>query len=122
MPVNGFAGCSPPIMPGSTLAELSLTLVIQTCSFRGYGADVNFVVIPIGRNPKFGFWLQAADSGEARKLVSLNVPGMAGVTDLKLAHCTRDDSYSPMHGVILEGSGRSYTITRRRGDATLIGL
>jgi hypothetical protein len=78
-----------------------------------FETEVNFVVIPTGRNLKFGFWLQAADSEEARQLVALNVPGMAGVTNTDLAQCTRDDTYSPMHGLIIEGSGRGYTITRR---------
>jgi hypothetical protein len=74
---------------------------------------MNFVVVPIGRNRKFGFWLQAESAEEARKLVSLNVPEMGSVTDPDSAECGRDETCSPMHGVILEGSGRSYTITRR---------
>ena len=74
---------------------------------------MNFVVIPTGRNLKFGFWLQAGDADEARRLVALNVPGMADVTNSDLAQCNRDDTHSPMHGLIIEGSGRSYTITRR---------
>jgi hypothetical protein len=78
---------------------------------------MNFVVVPIGRNPRFGFWLKAADADEARKLVSLNVPEMAGVTDPDLAQCNPDQTYSPMHGLIFEGSGRSYTITRRRSKS-----
>jgi hypothetical protein len=77
------------------------------------GIAVNYVVIPTGRNLRFGFWLQAADAEEARKLVALNVPGMAGVTNSDVAQCTQDDTHSPMHGLIFEGSGRSYTITRR---------
>lgn len=74
---------------------------------------MNFVVIPIGCNRKFGFWLQAANPQEARRLVSLNVPGMGSVTDSDLAQCTPDDTHLPMFGLIFEGSGRSYTITRR---------
>lgn len=74
---------------------------------------LTFVVVPVGRNQKFGFWLQAGNPQEARRLVSLNVPGMAGVTNADLAQCTPDDTHSPMHGLIFEGSGRSYTITRR---------
>jgi hypothetical protein len=38
---------------------------------------------------------------------------MADVTNSDLAQCSRDDTHSPMHGLIIEGSGRSYTITRR---------
>lgn len=78
---------------------------------------MNFVVVPVGRNPKFGFWVQAEDAEEARKLVSLNVPEMAGVTIPDHAQCNPDQTYSPIHGVIFEGSGRSYTITRRGGKA-----
>jgi hypothetical protein len=78
---------------------------------------MNFLVVPVGRNPKFGFWLQAGDAEEARKLVSLNVPEMAGVTNPALARCTPDETHSPMHGLIFEGSGRSYTITRRSGKS-----
>jgi hypothetical protein len=74
---------------------------------------MTFVVIPIGRNPRFGFWLRAEDAAEARRLVSLNVPDMTGVTDASIAQCNRDDTHAPMHGAIFEGSGRSYTITRR---------
>jgi hypothetical protein len=79
---------------------------------------MNFLVVPIGRNPKFGFWLQAANAEEARMLVSLNVPEMGSVTNPGHAACGPDETYSPMHGAIFEGSGRSYTITRRGGKAT----
>ena len=74
-----------------------------------------FVVVPVGRNPKFGFWLQAGDEEEARTLVSLNVPNMASVTNPAFAQCNPDDTHRPMHGLIFEGSGRSFTITRRSG-------
>jgi hypothetical protein len=74
---------------------------------------MTFVVIPIGSNPRFGFWLRAKDAAEARRLVSLNVPNMLGVIDPSLAQCNRDDSHAPMHGVIFEGSGRLYPKTRR---------
>jgi hypothetical protein len=73
----------------------------------------NFVVVPTGRRPEFGFWLQAESSEEARKLVSLNVPNMGGVTGPSSAECSTNQTYTPMHGVIIEGFGRSYTITRR---------
>ena len=76
---------------------------------------MNFVVVPIGRNRKFGFWLQAESAEEARKLVSLNVPEMGSVTNPDSAECGPDGTYSPTHGMIFEGSGRSYTITRRNG-------
>lgn len=75
---------------------------------------MTFVVVPTGRNPKFGFWLQADSAEEARRLVSLNVPEMSGVTNPSHAACGPDQTYSPGYGVIIEGSGRSYTITRRR--------
>ncbi len=78
---------------------------------------MNFVVVPTGRNRKFGFWVQAGSKEEARKLVSLNVPEMGGVTSPDRAECEHDETYSPMHGVIVEGWGRSYTITRRNGKA-----
>ena len=74
---------------------------------------MNFVVVPIGCDRKFGFWLQASNSQEARRLVFLNVPGMERVTESALAECTLDDTHSPMFGLIFGGSGRSYTITRR---------
>jgi hypothetical protein len=76
---------------------------------------MNFVVVPTGRNPKFGFWVRAGDAEEARKLVSLNVPDMSSVINPNLAECSPDTTYSPIDGVIFEGSGRSYTITRRAG-------
>jgi hypothetical protein len=75
---------------------------------------MNFVVVPVGRNPIFGFWVRADDAEEARRLVALNVPEMTGVTDPSRAQCEPDETYSPIHGVIFEGSGRSYTITRRK--------
>lgn len=78
---------------------------------------MNFVVVPIGRSPAAGFWLQAETSEEARKLVSLNVPDMGRVTEAGYAECRPDQTYSPMHGVIVEGYGRTYTITRRNGKA-----
>jgi len=81
----------------------------------GLEGEVHFVVVPIGRSLKFGFWLQAEDAEEARKLVSLNVPEMSGVTNPILAGCSLDQTYSPGYGSIIEGSGRSYTITRRSG-------
>jgi hypothetical protein len=78
------------------------------------GTTVLFVVVPIGRQPKFGYWLQAENAEEARKLVSLNVPEMETVTNLGLAECGPDQTHSPGYGVIFAGSGRTYTITRRR--------
>jgi hypothetical protein len=78
---------------------------------------MNYLVVSVGRNRKFGFWLRVESAEEARKLVSLNVPEMASVTNLDAAECGPDETYSPMHGVIVEGSGRSYTITRRNGRA-----
>lgn len=80
---------------------------------------MSFVVVPVGRNPIFGFWVKAADAEEARRLVALNVPDMAEVTDPNHAQCGPDETYSPIHGVILEGSGRSYTITRRKRKAPI---
>jgi hypothetical protein len=79
---------------------------------------MNFVVVPMGRNRKFGFWLRAESAEEARRLVSLNVPEMSGVTNPDAAECSPDETYSPMHGVIFEGFGRSYTITRRTARQT----
>jgi hypothetical protein len=78
---------------------------------------MTFRVVPIGRNPKFGFWVRAETAEEARLLVSLNVPEMAAVTNPSLAACDPDQTYSPGHGVIIEGSGRTYTITRRRAKS-----
>ena len=78
---------------------------------------MNFVVVPRDRNRKFGFWLRAESAEEARKLVSLNVPEMGSVTNPDAADCRPDETHTPVHGVIVEGSGRSYTITRRNGQA-----
>jgi hypothetical protein len=80
----------------------------------GKEVTTNFVVVPVGRNPIFGFWVRANDAEEARRLVALNVPEMAGVTDPNRAQCGPDETYAPIHGAIFEGSGRSYTITRRK--------
>jgi hypothetical protein len=78
---------------------------------------VYFVVIPNGVNAKFGFWVQAEHADEARTLVALNVPGLRRVADPCLAQCLPDETHSPEYGAIVEGGGRTYTITRRRPKA-----
>jgi hypothetical protein len=78
---------------------------------------VNFVVVPIGRQPSFGFWLQADSAQEARRLVALNVPSMGSAGNPDLAECRPDQTYSPGYGAIVQGTGRTYTITRRSDHA-----
>jgi len=75
---------------------------------------VQFVVVPINRQPDMGFWLQADSPEEARRLVSLNVPDMESAVDASFAYCATDQTHSPEYGAILEGARRTYTITRRR--------
>jgi hypothetical protein len=87
------------------------------CAGRHEEIAMHFVVVPKGRSRKFGFWLRAESAEEARRLVSLNVPEMGSVTNPDAAECSPDETYAPMHGVIVEGFGRSYTITRRNGQA-----
>jgi len=79
---------------------------------------MNFVVVPMGRQPSFGFWLQADSADEARRLVALNIPdmGTTGVPDS--AGCWPDTTYAPQYGAIIEGTVRTYTITRRSGHAS----
>ena len=74
---------------------------------------MNFVVVPIGRQPSFGFWLQADSADEARRLVALNVPSMSSAAIPDLAECWPDETYSPRYGAIVQGTVRTYTITRR---------
>jgi hypothetical protein len=78
---------------------------------------MNFVVVPIGRQPSFGFWLQADSAEEARGLVALNVPSIssAAIPDFD---CLPDETYSPQYGAIKQGTVRTYTITRRSGHAS----
>jgi hypothetical protein len=78
---------------------------------------VHFVVVPIGRQLGFGFWLQANSAEEARRLVALNVPSMASAGNPDLAECRPDQTYSAGYGVIVQGTGRTYTITRRSEHA-----
>lgn len=73
----------------------------------------SFVVVPKGTRPEFGFWLQAENSEEAIRLVSLNVPNMGDITNAGNAACSPSRTYSPIHGAIMEGFGRNYIITRR---------
>jgi len=80
---------------------------------------VNFVVVPTGRQPSFGFWLQADTAEEARRLVALNVPCMGSAIP-DLAGCWPDASYAPQYGAIIEGTVRTHTITRRLGHANQI--
>ena len=78
---------------------------------------MHFIVVPIGRHPDMGFWLQAATPEEARRLVSLNVPHMEDAIHTSFATCAEDHIHSPGYGVIVGGSGRTYTITRRSEHA-----
>ena len=78
---------------------------------------MNFVVVQIGRQPNFGFWLQADSAQEARRLVALNVPSMGSAGNPGLAECRPDQTYSPEYGAIIQGTGRTYTITRRSDHA-----
>ena len=80
-------------------------------AWRGF---MPFVVVPVNRQFDPGYWVQAADADEARLLVSLNVPGMEDAVSLMFASCERDDRYAPAFGAITGGTGRTYTITRRR--------
>jgi hypothetical protein len=73
-----------------------------------------FVVVPVNRQSGMGFWVQAADTDEARLLVSLNVPGMEGAANQLFASCERSDRHSPGFGAITGGDGKTFTITRRR--------
>ena len=76
-------------------------------------AYVHFVVTPINRYPNEGFWVDAADPEEARRLVSLNVAGMEQAVSHAFAFCEPDQTYTPPFGVIFEGSGRTYTVEKR---------
>src|SRR5215203_4461952 len=58
-----------------------------TCLWTAWRRTVNFVVVPIDRQPSFGFWLQADSAAEARKLVALNVPSMSSADIPDLAEC-----------------------------------
>lgn len=79
---------------------------------------MNFIVVPINRGSDMGFWVQAHNAIEARLLVSLNIPGMAESISDAFASCEEDHRYSPEYGAITCGSGRTYTITRRRTRST----
>jgi hypothetical protein len=79
--------------------------------------SMNFVVVPIGRQPSFGFWLQADSADEARRLVALNVPDMGSASIPDLVDCWPDETYSPRYGAIIEGTVRTYVITRRSDHA-----
>ena len=85
---------------------------------RGMEAGLLFIVAPINKLSDMGFWVQAADADEARLLVSLNVPGMESAENQLFARCEPDERYSPGHGAITGGNGRTYTITRRRPKNT----
>ncbi|CAH2397682.1 hypothetical protein MES5069_180038 [Mesorhizobium escarrei] len=76
-------------------------------------ASVHFLVVPVNRQPDMGFWLQADSPEEARRLVSLNVPQMEYATNEGYATCEQDQTHSPPYGVIVEGSGRTFTIKKR---------
>jgi hypothetical protein len=77
-----------------------------------------FVVVPVNRRSDMGFWVQADNADEARLLVSLNVPGMENAVNQLFASCERDDRYSPGYGTITGGTGRTYTIIRRRPNSS----
>jgi len=74
---------------------------------------MRFIVVPINARPEMGFWLQADSTEEARRLVSLNVPLMGRAVESNFATCEEDQVHLPGYGVIVGGSGRTYTITRR---------
>jgi hypothetical protein len=74
---------------------------------------VHFVVVPINRQPDMGFWIQADSPEEARRLVALNVPNMENAEHPSFAQCGEDQTYTPPYGVIIEGSGRTYTVEKR---------
>ena len=78
---------------------------------------MNFVVVPTGAQPSVGFWLQAGSAQEARLLVALNVPSMGSAGNPDLAECRPDQTYCPGYGAIIQGTGRTYTITRRSDRA-----
>jgi hypothetical protein len=73
---------------------------------------MNFVVVPIDRQPSFGFWLQADSAEEARRLVALNVPSMGSASLPDLAECWPDETHSPRYGAIIEGTVRTYIRSR----------
>jgi len=81
---------------------------------------MNFVVVPLGGHPSFGFWLQADSAEEARRLVALNVPCVSSPDIRNLAECWPDETYCPPYGAIKHGTVRTYTITRRSGHANPI--
>jgi hypothetical protein len=78
---------------------------------------MNFVVVPIDRQPSLGFWLQADSAEEARRLVALNVPDMSSTGIHDIAECWPDETYSPRYGAIIEGTVRTHIITRRSDHA-----
>ena len=74
---------------------------------------VHFAIVPINRQPDMGFWVKADTPEEARRLISLNVPGMEQATSTAFARCDEDQTYVPAYGVIVEGTGRTFTVKRR---------
>jgi len=78
---------------------------------------VNFVVVPMGRQPSFGFWLQAESAEEAKRIVALNIPDIDSAGFPDCAGCWPDATYVPQYGAIIEGTVRTHTITRRSARA-----
>ena len=78
---------------------------------------MHFVLIPVGTQLGCGFWLQADTPEEARRLVALNVPSMSSAGNPDLVECRPDQTHAPEYGAIVQGSGRTYTITRRSDHA-----
>ena len=74
---------------------------------------MNFVVFPTEEKRGVGFWLQADSAEEARRLVALNVPCMSSAINPDVVECRPDETYTPAYGAIVQGSVRTYTITRR---------
>jgi hypothetical protein len=74
---------------------------------------VHFVVVPNARQYEMGLWIDAADQQEARRLIARNVPGCENVTKEGYATCVPDNRFTPPYGVIVDGSGQTFTVSQR---------